>query len=405
MSSENPVPPNSLATETSKGLPPVIPPSGRHIAQMFVVPFLIVSAVVLVLGGILWFVLAPHPPEHYLEGLRSSNTDVRWRTAEELANVLPRNETLATDPGFALDLTQLLAQWLKDNRQDEERSAAARARGEEVNMKELEEERASIKFLIHSLGRFYVPVAAPLLADLARGQSGGDAETVKQRKLDAVWALANLGERCQRYPDLPSDRRERIEAMLRLESAADSERGRWAREALDSLRTHSSPAVDRALEQCAKDPDLALEKYAALALAFWEGPSTDAALARLADHAGGPGPPGSATVAGLEIRYQATAALARRGSKQIDGRLDTLREMLDADHIGAVFRTRVKDQDVPDQTAIQATVTLALSSLVVLHRKRPDLDLSRMYPALDKLLDNPAFADEARATRRALEAH
>src|SRR5438132_11930664 len=99
--------PESHGSDPTKGLPAVLPPSGKHIAQLFLVPLLIVAAVVLVLGTFLWYVLAPRSPDYYLQGLGSSNADVRWRTAEELARVLPNDEHLAADPAFALDLSML----------------------------------------------------------------------------------------------------------------------------------------------------------------------------------------------------------------------------------------------------------------------------------------------------------
>jgi hypothetical protein len=384
----------------------VQPPSGKHIAQMFLVPFLIVSSIVVVIGGILWFVLAPHPPEYYLKGLRNTNTDVRWRTAEELANVLPRNDTLATDPEFALQLTELLKQWLDQNKQNEERGAAARVQSaapeEGATARELDEQRNSIKFVIQSLGHFYVPVAAPLLADLARAEGSGDV--VKQRRVDAVWALANLGERCHRYAELPAERRQMIESALAVEAGADGDRGRWARAAQECLKTHALPQVDDALERCANDPDLMLRKLVAVALTYWDGPHAEATLARLAEQPGQGGDPESEGVRGLEVRFQATAALAQRGSPGIDHRLDVLAQMLDPEYLGTVLRARDKDgkRIFPDRSAVQSTIALALQSLVVLHQKRPDLDLSRLGPALDRLAADPNFADQARAVRQAL---
>ncbi len=407
MSSESSLPPhsNSPATDPVKGLPPVLPPSGKHIAQMFLVPFLIVSTIVLVIGGILWFVLAPHPPEYYIKGLRNTNADVRWRTAEELANVLPRNETLATNSAFALDLTELLKQWLDENRQNEARGAAARAGSAEEapTDKELDEQRSSIKFLVQSLGHFYVPVAAPLLADLARGQGGGGDETVKQRRVDAVWALANLGERCQHFAQLPRERQQMIDAALAAQEGSGGDRGRWAHEARECLKTHSLPEVDAALQQCAGDPDLMLRKLVAVALTYWDGPHADATLVRLAEQPGQGGEPGSEGVRGLEVRFQATAALAQRGSPSIDPPLDVLGRMLDPEYLGTVLRAKDNDRVYPDRSAIQSTIALALESLVVLHQKRPNLDLSRLFPALDRLAQDPNFADSARAARGALE--
>src|SRR5881394_1685814 len=99
--------------QPDKGLPPVRPPSGRFIVQLFVVPGLIVAVAVLILWGFSWLAGGTASREKYLEGLRSSNPDIRWRTAHELAQVLLRDRKepepkLAVDAGFALDLADLL---------------------------------------------------------------------------------------------------------------------------------------------------------------------------------------------------------------------------------------------------------------------------------------------------------
>src|SRR5437764_440430 len=100
--------------QPDKGLPPVRPPSGRFVVQMFVVPGLIVAVVILIIYGVSWLVSGSTSREKFMEGLRSSNPDVRWRAANDLAQVLLRDRQepepkLAADPGFALDLAELLS--------------------------------------------------------------------------------------------------------------------------------------------------------------------------------------------------------------------------------------------------------------------------------------------------------
>ena len=63
------------------GLPPVAPPSGKFILQLFLVPGLIVAGLVLVALGLQWLTGAHRNPEKYLEGLDDPNPEVRWRTA------------------------------------------------------------------------------------------------------------------------------------------------------------------------------------------------------------------------------------------------------------------------------------------------------------------------------------
>jgi hypothetical protein len=402
-------PSESHGPDASHGLPAVLPPSGKHIARLFLVPLVIVSAVVLVLGAFLWYVLAPRSSDYYLKGLGSSNTDVRWRTAEELARVLPNDSSLASDPGFALELSVLLDRWLEENKQNEKQRQAERAANPSSDTpadheKAQKEELDAIQYLIQSLGHFYVPVGAPLLTRIANDKSGSDAETVALRRQGAVWTLAKLGEKCQHYEQLPAETRTAIEAKLAEEAKGDDKRSAWAREALAYLQHQGSLGVDEALDQCAQDPDALLRQVVALALTFWDGPRVDPTLARLADDDGRGGNPARVAQQRQEIRYQATAALARRGSPLMDThRLHVLGEMLDEEHLLTTFRTQKNGEDVPDMAVIHGTVTQGLLATVALHRKRPQLDLSELYRAIDKLAESHDFGEEAKAARKELD--
>jgi hypothetical protein len=391
-------------------LPAVLPPSGKHIARLFLVPLVIVTAVILVLGAFLWYVLAPRSPDYYLKGLGSSNADVRWRTAEELARVLPNDTNLASDPEFALELAVLLDRWLEDSKQYEQRrrdEQAANAAPDRpaVDEKSLKEERDAIQYLIQSLGHFYVPVGAPLLARIAQDKTSADAETVALRRQGAVWALAKLGEKCQHYEELPAEKRAAIEAQLADEAKGDGERSRWARAALDYLQHRGSLGVDEALEQCARDPDPLLRQVVALALTFWDGPRVEPTLAQLAQDDGHGGNASAEPRQRLQIRYQATAALARHGSPLMEKKehLKVLGEMLDEEHLLKSFRTQKDGEDVPDLAVVHGTVTQGLRATAALHRKRPELDLSELYRAIDKLAQSSDFGSEAKATQKELE--
>src|ERR1700730_18432426 len=96
---------------TTPGLPPVVPPSGRFIVQLFVVPGLIVLVVVMVLMG-LFYLTARQSPEYFLRQLDSDNADIRWRGASDLAQILKRPESGSlrwkADAHFALELAERL---------------------------------------------------------------------------------------------------------------------------------------------------------------------------------------------------------------------------------------------------------------------------------------------------------
>ena len=103
--------PNGAASPHSSGppgLPPVEPPSGRFLAQLFLVPLLIVSFLVLLALAGLWWSRGRYAPdegatgEHFVRELQSENADVWWRGAHELAQVIkrPKSLALASSPRF-----------------------------------------------------------------------------------------------------------------------------------------------------------------------------------------------------------------------------------------------------------------------------------------------------------------
>ena len=71
--------------ELPRGLPPVQPPSGKFLAQLFLIPLGIVTVAVSILAFLSWMVGGFFTPEQMLKDLRSGNTEVRWRRASGLA--------------------------------------------------------------------------------------------------------------------------------------------------------------------------------------------------------------------------------------------------------------------------------------------------------------------------------
>lgn len=120
-------------------------------------------------------------------------------------------------------------------------------------------------------------------------------------------------------------------------------------------------------------------------------------------------PPAATATGGvrLEIQYNAIRALAHRGSDAMKDpdRLDVLGEMLDEEKQLQHFRLKLKDgRDVPDQGEARTTVEAGLKAIAQLHRKRPDIDLSRLRPAIDKVAqsNNEVLRQEAKKTQAAL---
>ncbi len=431
------------ALDPLQGLPPVTPPSGKFIAQLFIIPGIIVTVAVGCIWFVSWLVGGYLTPDQFLKDLRSTNAEVRWRRASDLAQVLKRDEALAANAKFSLDLADLLRQALRDSDDSERKQAERLRRGEKgvrppeekgsdpfftETPKELQDERAFIEFLIASLGNFSLPTGVPLLNQIALKEEGTDSATAALRRQLAVWALANVAENLKRYDRLPPERKTLVLANLETEaSGGTADRSQWAREALDYLQARGTGTphaleVDQTLARCAADDDPTLRQFAALALTFWEGSPAEnermdqtlLTLSRDDGHgldrvalskADSKSPPASPSTRGREIRYQAVQALARRGSPHAAERLGMLGEMLDEDYQAKAFQTHLKDgRDVPDGATVGAILTGALRGVAELHHKQPNLDLSSLRPALDKLehSDNPALRKEAERTLNAV---
>jgi hypothetical protein len=439
MESGAPLPP---LPEPPKGLPVVEPPSGKFIAQLFLVPLLIVLVLVCFYVFVKWWVDSAFTPGDYLTKLDNPNPDIRWRGAEDLAQVLLRDDQLASDPKFGLDLADRLRAAIKHNAEEEKTSSQGQHKPSKT---ELDQARASLRpgreyslYLTACLGNMTVPIGAPLLAEMAMNKEGSDPWAVFQRRRHALWALANLGKNLKRFDALPEKRRDAVRDELESESAGSDERAQCARRSQVFLwggdRSNSLEAlgVDKALTACAEDPNPFLREVSALALNFWEG--LPAEKARMDDllvkltHDNGHGEDILAglrdeerriagyreeeqqtdvpvsKIPGLTIRFNATIALARRGSDKL--RLGLLQEMLDPALLRERFRVTGADgKEVPVETLVAKTLEGALEAVAELHRKRPERDLTQFSDKLEALAHdaNLTVRSEAERTLRALK--
>ena len=311
MKPEAPLPANH---ETPRGLPPVTPPSGRFMVQMFLVPGLIIAVAVFIVMGLGYLVSGARSTDNFLRELDSSNADIRWRGAHDLAQVLKRPESLAlaSDPKFALDLAERLRKGLGEL-ESEEKATAERVAGQAPEEQEkawrgLAAQRNHVLYLAACLGDFTVPVGVPLLSEMALKEDGPELKSVALRRRRAVWALANLGENFKRrYQGIDAQpgekvlsdaQKEAIVAELKQETKVRGERALWANNALsyvvqpdptDDFLRERTVGADKSLEQCAKAQDPYLRSLVALALNFWDGPRVEETLRGLA-HDDGHGP-------------------------------------------------------------------------------------------------------------------
>jgi hypothetical protein len=416
------------------GLPPVAPPSGRFVVQLFLVPALIV----ILLVGVAWsfhflfgLVFGSPSPDQYLKKLDDPNAEVRWRTAADLAQVLLRDDHLAADSDFALKLADRLDKAHERSKEPEkkfaERLPTLSADDAERERKKLEDERNYVQYLSASLGNFMVPVGVPVLQELATQSTGMEPKALALQRRQAVWALAILGEKCKQFDKLPPAEQDHI--IARLDDAAERrEHAEWAEAARDYLmgRQAGKPTtmgVDKTMETCAASPEPFVRELAAFALNFWSGTDEEnrrieKTLEALSNDKGegedeqareAGEDPNSATVAvtkkpGRKVCYNATIALARRGSDKT--RVDMLEEMLDEDQLRDLFVLRAKDgREQPDQDLVTNTEMNALKAVAEMHRRNPKLATQGLRDAVNKLTSdkNAAVAKEAQETKKALD--
>lgn len=281
MQPDGPLPTNH---EPVKGLPPVVPPSGRHIIQLFVVPGTIALVGALILLGFGWLISSSQTPRKLLERIDDPNPDVRWRVANDLAQVMTRDDQTAADPEVALRLSELLRRSVDDYdraakdfaERSPRLSEAERAR----ERKTLLDKRKDIQFLSPCLGSLIIPTGAPLLIEIAQHGKGADLKSVTLLRRLAVWALAKLGENLKRFDNLPAEQRDAVLEFLKQEADGNvGDRGHWARATLDYLQHRQKLGVIDALSVCAQADDPFLRRMTALALTFWNGTPEENALA------------------------------------------------------------------------------------------------------------------------------
>jgi hypothetical protein len=292
MSSVEP-PPNSNNTPGDKGLPPVMAPSGRHIVQLFLVPGIITAGAVAILLGFSWLAGGARTPRQFLTNLDTTNADIRWRAANDLAQVLTRDEQLAAEPAFGLSLAVRLHAALEELDRSENDLATlpptASVKEQADARKRFIAQRNYVHYLMASVGNLSLPVGAQLLGDLARDGRGKDPKLTAHIRRRAVWALSNLGHQVTRFDRLSDEQKGQIRDGLTSLSEGKSlltdgsslpeiARG-WARDTHSYLNDGKSLGVVAALAACARADDPFLREQVAHSLNFWGRKGDEKAIA------------------------------------------------------------------------------------------------------------------------------
>ena len=152
-------------------LPPVQPPSGAFILQLFLIPMLIVGIVVMVWLTFSWLAHVGSDPHDLVRDLEKLNKG-SWQKALTLSNLLRdrNNDLLKDDSALAQDLVKVLESELENAR--------------------MSPERIKLRFfLCHCLGEFRLADGIPSLVKAARlERDPAEAEV----RLAAIASLAKL---------------------------------------------------------------------------------------------------------------------------------------------------------------------------------------------------------------------
>lgn len=327
-------------------LPPVEPPNPRFIAQLFLVPGLLVAVVVAFIWVFFgWLGTSTQDADTLLTLVETSPSDTqRWKAAQDLAQLLPRDQDLRCNVRFALKMTEAL---------DRERQRPAPPPQDDQARREQAPDL--LEFLPAAVAHFHAPVGLPLLQAIVADNAGKVKDRVALLRLrNAIVAIGILGAMVRDYDELPQAVREQMLAALRQESGEGAGRATWARLALAylTLRTErlgGNVAGDArepfgivdTLRLGASAPDELTRKYTVSALANWDEPKVDGLLRQLAgdqsdlpDYAfekdeREPFTEQDRARGEREIRYNAALALARRGSPLTPW--STVLEILDED--------------------------------------------------------------------------
>jgi HEAT repeat protein len=215
----------SPAYSNDELLPPVEPPSAGFIIQLFVIPAVIVAAVVL-----LWLLVeslargGEQNPDEILKGLRSSN-QARFQRAKDLADMLRQPERYPKLKTSS-ELSQKLGVYL-----DELVEAGSDAESE-VSMR---------YFLCSALGEFRVADGLPALVNAAQNDPERD---VRRKAINAIAVLAGSLEALKPPQTIESE--ELVEALLQLADDQD-----------ELIRSETAFAIGVLAAQPKADPRLA----------------------------------------------------------------------------------------------------------------------------------------------------
>lgn len=258
---------NSLAPAGNENLPPVEPPSAAFLIQLFVVPALIVLAIVCLWLSVNWLIRRTSgDPKNLIEGLEQGPSVARWQRASELADML-RNKRFAEfkrDSQAAADLARIL------NREIDQATSEHGMNEEDITLRE---------FMARALGEFEVQDGVDVLLKAAQTERAPSERLVRYQALKALAVRAHNLSRLD-----PPQTLEDMDLMPALDRLSVDEDPLIREATAYALTQIGTPAAERRLEIMVDDPHADTRYNAAVALARHGNAKSVETLAEMLDH-------------------------------------------------------------------------------------------------------------------------
>lgn len=357
-SSEAPVSDSRSEQRPMEALPPVEAPTATFILQLFLIPAIIVSIVVLLWLSFSWLAhMGRDNPQDLVQALQRGD-DSSWQRAYELADLLrspdPKYDALRRDSALAQELADFLEQDLKQ--------PVAESGGQVRVMRRM--------YLCRAIGSFTVDDGLSVLMQATQQENSPQEIEVRYSALEAIATLAhNLG------PQSLQANQPLKKLLLECSRAADD--------------PSAPPTLTKDGQTTAYRPHAELRAVAAYALGVIGGAEAEARLKLMLHDSY------------ANARYNAATGLARRGDAEC---LPVLKEMLDPDNDQAA-----RDEGNPrDQDRKRATVLMnGVRAAVIFAEANPQSDLNLVRQSLTALSKSPLEkiqTDRSKIQSAALEA-
>ena len=311
-------------------LPPVQAPSAGFLLQLFLIPMIIVTIIVLVFLGFHWLAQMSSDPSDLIAGLSTTN-ETGWQKAHALSDLLrdPTKDHLKDDVELAKQLVSIL------DEQIEESESETSSNEQQIRMR---------VYLCRALGEFRVPDVLPVLIKAATTERYEAELDVRDHATQAIAVCAkNLADKYG--AESLHENRELMDAML-------------------AVARERSDASDSEIAGKKRDE---LRSAAAYTLGVIGGAEAFEKLYYMLDDAY------------PNAKFNAATGLARHGDERA---LPVLVEMLDPKNDSVTVDEESESEKLRKRGLVMMNAMRAVEQL---HKKNPNADLQEVLAMLEEL--------------------